>query len=85
MLAAARDARLARPVSGGRRRTMNQISSPSAVATILTNDACVLTPSWRIATMPMMSAGSGAQAINPAQSVPRREGIYVGEYTQTIS
>ena len=44
MPAAARTARVAGRLGGGRRRPMNQISSPNAVAAMLIAHADVLTP-----------------------------------------
>jgi hypothetical protein len=75
MLAAVRSARVVGRAGGGKRRPASHISSPIAVAAILIAHAVVLTPRWRIVTIPMMSAGSGAQAGNAALTVPWRESI----------
>jgi len=77
MAAAVRSARGPRRVSGGKRRPAIQISSPNAAAATLIAHAVVLTPSWRIAAIPMRSAGSGAQAGKPALRISRGEGICV--------
>lgn len=66
MHAAVRNARVDR-AGGGRRRATNQINSPNPVAARFIDHAIVLTPSSRIAAMPTRSAGSGAQADNPAR------------------
>ena len=76
MLTVASNARLECRLNGGKRRPTDHITTPNAAAAILVDHAAPLTPSWRIATMPIMSAGSGAQAGSPLLSMSGRESIY---------